>query len=166
MIQIDESGWGSLLGGVSIGLYNTETKKFFAKTIPVRYFQKLSFKKQKYLDEARKIVMTGIFAMGIPMKVVICRGFALKKARFALKAVPYEEFDITEGEIGPPLQRLLEGHFAKHLKRLGVPDKSGGAHRLSFNDQLDWIKEDPKRAKYVKTGWKRWQEKYSKDILK
>ena len=166
MIQIDESGWGSLLGGVSIGLYDTRTKKFLAKTIPIKYFQGKLFGKQKYLEQARKIVMNGLFAFSVPTNIMICRGHILRGARNALRALPYEEFHITEGEIGQPLQGLLEAHFAKHLKKAGVPDKSGGAHCLSFDDQLNWVKENPSRVKYVKTGWERWQEKYSKIVLK
>ena len=31
VIMIDESGWGSLIGGVAVGIYNTYEEKAFAK---------------------------------------------------------------------------------------------------------------------------------------
>lgn len=163
MIQIDDSGWGSLLGGVMIGMYNTETKKFIAKLIPIKYFQGELFKKQKYKDEAIKIFLTSYVKLGDVDDIQICRGYVLD-GLYKFLTGPGWTLKISRKEIVDPLQSLLEAKFAKHLIKCGVPKGSGGAHCLSFDDQLNWIKEDPKRIKYVKTGWNSWREKYGKKI--
>jgi len=162
MILIDDSGWGSLLGGVMIGMYNTETKKFRYKLIPVSYFQGDTFKKKKYLDKATKIFLEAWPSLGDSEYFTICRGIVLDGIYEILINNPSETRDIYRGEIGEPLQSLLEEKFSCHLSRLGVPRNSTGAHCLSFDDQLKWIREDPKRIKYVKTGWPRWKTIYSK----
>lgn len=163
MIQVDDSGWGSLLGGVMIGMYNTDNKKFKAKLIPVSYFQGEAFKKKKYLDQAIKIVLMYWPELGDTEYFEICRGYALDGV-YEFLATNLGDRKISRVEIKDPLQSMLEERFAKSLERVGVPQRTDGAHCLSFDNQLSWVKENPKRVKYVKTGWKSWKEKYEQEI--
>lgn len=163
MILCDDSGWGSLLGGVMIGMYNTETKKFIANLIPIKYFQGELFKKQKYKDEAIRIFLHNFVKIGSSNEIQICRGYCLDGIYNFLNTDQWK-LKVTRAEIKDPLQTLLEGKFSKHLQKLGVPEGSGGAHCLSFEDQVKWIKTDKKRIKYVKTGWNSWKDKYAKEI--
>jgi hypothetical protein len=166
MIQIDDSGWGSLLGGVIIGMYNTETRKFKAKIIPVSYFQGSTFKKAKYRDYATKIVLETWPSLGNTNHFQICRGTCLDGIYEMLDHYIKPDYRrIERVEIGDPLQSLLEEKFASSLQRIGVPKRTDGAHCLSFNNQLNWIKENPSRVKYVKTGWDSWNKKYKKECL-
>ena len=171
MIQIDDSGWGSLLGGVIIGGYNTETKKYFHSLIPIHFFQKGEFERQLYQGYALWTTLENISKIGRADRIEICRGYVLNEVfRFynesVLKIFRETKYEIARCEIGDPLQSYLEDKFSQHLIKCGVPKKSEGAHCLSFDDQLKWVKENPKRVKYVKTGWKSWKTKYSKEIKK
>ena len=39
MLQIDDAGWGCLVGGVTVGCYRVETAEFVAGTVAPAYFQ-------------------------------------------------------------------------------------------------------------------------------
>lgn len=162
MIFVDDSGWGSILGGVAIGLYNEETQKFVSKIIPVRYFQGTLFKTGKYKEQALKIFLSYWIDMEESDGIVVCRGVCLNSIYNFLESKGQR---VYREEIKDPLQGMLEAAFAKHLKRCGVPQRTDGAHCLSFDDQLKWIYEDPRRVKYVKTGWKSWKQKYSQNLV-
>ena len=169
MILIDDSGWGSLLGSVMIGVYDTQTRAFFAGTIPMKYFQGKIYTKAKYRDQAwkiaLKIIQTKLHLRGQDVRV--CRGTCLDTIFDSLRArvESYQIKSIDRIEIKEPLQGLLEGKFASSLVKIGVPQKSSGAHCISFEEQLKWIAEDPKnRVKHTKTGWNSWQTKYSKNL--
>lgn len=165
MILIDDSGWGSLLGGVMIGMYNTDTQKCKAKLIPVSYFQGTMFKKAKYRDQATNIFLENWAQLGDTDYIGVCRGTILDGV-YNILADNFGDRTIERIEIGDPLQSWLERKFAMSLSRVGVPMRTDGAHCLSFNDQLKWIKENPnKRVRYVKTGWKSWKIRYEKECL-
>ena len=160
MIYIDESGWGSLIGGVAIGLYNSGTGEFYSEIIPVKFFKGKKFKSKGYLNEAYRIVIEGLGIILSDDKITICRGYILSKVREYFDR--YRGYKWKTGEIGQPLQGYLENVFSDSLKKIGIKAKSEGAHCLSFDDQLKWVKARKTRVKYVKTGWESWKKKYSK----
>lgn len=168
-IQLDDSGWGSLLGGVLIGGYNTGTNKFFHALIEPIYFQEPYFKRQDYKERAVWLMLENISKLGPAKRIEICRGYALdgiykfysEMVHKVLKDTPHE---IVRVEIKDPLQTYLEEKFAQHLHKFGVPKGTGGAHCLSFDDQLKWIKANPKKLKYIKTGWTSWNKKYASEL--
>lgn len=172
MIQIDDSGWGSLLGGVMVGVYDTDTEQLYSKLIPISFFQRRKFENQDYLDSALKIAQAGIQLLtGYPadtgIHIQICRGYLLSTIRDYAERNCSHFVSIEYIDIKDPFQSLLEEKFSKYLGKIGVPEGSGkGAHRINFDAMLEWVKEDPKRVKYVKTGWKSWNEKYAKKVLK
>jgi len=164
MIYVDDSGWGSLLGGVMIGVYDSGSKKFQSRLIPIRYFQGKSFKNGKYRNKALDLFMEMLNASGSDTEYFyICRGTVLDYI-YEMLIANYDYKKIGRIEIGDPLQKMLESKFASYLNKLGVPRKSDGAHCLSFDDQLKWVYSDAKRIKHVKTGWNSWQTKYSKNL--
>jgi hypothetical protein len=162
MILIDDSGWGSLLGGVMIGIYNEQTKELISQLIPIRYFQGELFKTGKYKEQALKIFLKSLIKLkNNPGFYVICRGTCLDEVyNFIAREKLGRGF--CRLEIKDPMQALLEDKYACYLESLGVPRKSKGAHCLSFDNQIKWVQEDPKRIKFVKTGWPSWKEKYGK----
>lgn len=157
MIYVDDSGWGSLIGGVAIGIYDSDMKKMLARIIPVKYFQGSLFIKGIYRKRAIVEFLRMYSEVSDSEHFYVCRGTILDGIYRMLIS---NNYDTERIEIGDPLQGFLEERFAKHLKRFGVPQKSKGAHCLSFNEQLEWVREDPSREKHVKTGWKSWQTKY------
>jgi hypothetical protein len=160
-IQIDDSGWGCLLGGVMIGMYNTANKRFKAKLIPISYFKGNKFKNGSYRSKAVALFLSEWPKLGNTESFQICRGTILDGIADFLTSHGWLR-KVERLEIQDPLQNMLEHEFAKHLMKCGVPEGSGGAHCLSFDDQVKWVLEDAKRVKYVKTGWNSWQNKYSK----
>lgn len=164
MLQIDDSGWGSLIGGTLIGMYNTNNAKFISRLIPIKYFQGSLFSSGKYRNKACSIVQDNIHKLGEVDHIIVCRGTCLDTIYEYLLST--NEYNVVERkEIKDPLQSLLEDQFAKHLKKCGVPQRTDGAHCLSFDDQLKWVYEDLKRVKYIKTGWHSWKTKYSRPLL-
>jgi len=159
IIQIDDSLWGSLVGGVMIGMYHTGTKQFYSEIIPVTYFRKGQFDKKTYLAKASTIVLKGFSILESANHIQVCRGYSLKGVRETLRKMKNKTVECIE--ITGSLQSLLEQASAKYLHRIGLPLSSGGAHCISFEKQLEWVKEKPKRVKFVKTGWKSWKNKYS-----
>ena len=168
MIQIDDSGWGSLLGGVIIGVCDTDTNRLYSRLIPISFFQGGKFENQEYIAYALKIAKAGLqlltsYPDDSGIHIQICRGYLLSEIRSWAERNRLHYTKIEHVDIKDPLQSLLEARFSKHLERIGVPAGKGkGAHRISFDEMLKWVKEDPKRIKYVKTGWKSWKQKYSK----
>ena len=99
-----------------------------------------------------------------PVHIQCCRGFALSSIREWLleQEERYWCGKVEFVKIEDPLQGLLEKRLSKYLGRYGIPNNSGkGGHRISFDDMIEWVKEDPTRVKHVKTGWKSWIEKYA-----
>ncbi|NMA32945.1 MAG: hypothetical protein GX940_00115, partial [Clostridiaceae bacterium] len=56
MIQIDDSGSGSFVGGTCIGIYRPETNEYYFDIIPVELYDTDNFAKKNYLDEVVNIV--------------------------------------------------------------------------------------------------------------
>jgi hypothetical protein len=171
MIQIDDSGWGSLLGGVMVGVYDTDSDQLYSRLIPVSFFQRRKFENQDYTKRALQIAQAGIqlftnYPDDSGIHIQVCRGYVLSEVRDWIERNCSHYTKIEYVDIKDPLQSALEAKFSKSLEKIGVPaGKSGGAHRISFNDMLSWIKEDPTRIKHVKTGWKSWNQKYAKEFL-
>ena len=161
MIYVDDSGWGSLLGGVMIGIYDGYSFKFHKGLIPIKYFQGSTFRTGAYRHIALNIFRNALTKIKDKTWVTVCRGTCLDEIWNFVKTSTAGVQIIDRQEIKDPLQSMLENSFAKSLQRYGVPQKTDGAHCLSFDDQLKWIREDPKRVKYVKTGWRSWKNKYS-----
>jgi len=166
MILVDDSGWGSLLGSVAIGVYDTDIEWFHSRIIPIKYFQGKLFSTGKYRDQAWSVFRKCIISLDLLQNkdIVVCRGTCLDTIYNNLCEMGklLHLNGLTRKEIGNPLQSLLEARFAKSLMKFGVPEGSGGAHCLSFDDQLKWVKQDKSREKYVKTGWSSWVTKYGK----
>ncbi len=54
-VQIDDAGWGSLIGGVVVGVYRTSTGEFAHEVIAPRFFQGTAFADKEYLAEAARL---------------------------------------------------------------------------------------------------------------
>jgi hypothetical protein len=83
MIQIDDAGSGSFIGGTCIGVYRPETNDYYSDIIPVELYNKENFKKKLYLDEVVCIVSKAFNTLGVSNKecIEICRGYMFDKLK-------------------------------------------------------------------------------------
>ncbi|WDC83815.1 hypothetical protein PL321_15165 [Caloramator sp. mosi_1] len=56
MIQIDDAGSGSLVGGTAIGIVRVETNEYMWDVIPIKYFTTPYFENKRYEDYALSII--------------------------------------------------------------------------------------------------------------
>lgn len=163
-IEVDDSGWGDLVGGVIIGGYNVLTHEFRWAEVPVEYFQDEVFSKKDYLIETRKAVNKVLGDLRADKRfhlIAMCTGYVLNQAaKFLLQ----KDWKVTRRKIEGPCQELVEKRFRKELIKIGVPsniirDVPSGSNR--FIQLFNWVKEDPDtRERFVKTGWSSWQAKW------
>jgi hypothetical protein len=157
-VQIDDAGAGDLLLGVIIGAYRPETKEFDYATIDVSMFQPPNFSKKTYIEKASELVFQLLERMklGCEESVEICPSYifedAVRKLRKNIGDKRVKVLAIT-GEA----QELVENAYVKELRKLGYqPIPEHEKHRAkSFFHMLRWVKRNPKRFKYAKTGWPR-----------
>jgi hypothetical protein len=164
MIQIDDAGWGSLVGGVIIGACRAEspqTQHAF-REVPVSYFQGEVFKVKTYLDIAAEAALALMQELQVdedePVKV--CTGYVLQNVRLRLAA---EGYQVAPAKIGEPLQTLIETELLNRVLALGVEtdlETLTTKQGLYFWQCVNWLKGGdvnaqalPDRAQHCKTGW-------------
>ena len=154
---VDDAGSGDLLFGVVIGAYREETDQFTYDVIDVSYYQEL-FCDKEYLKEASRIVQKLIKKLEIKPreKIQVCQGCIFDKAVADLKE-KYGESLITKIRVIGEPQRLVEESYLDEIRNLGYePLEDRETKRAkSFFHMIRWIKTDPKRLKFAKTGWPR-----------
>ena len=87
VIEVDDSGWGDLLGGVIIVMSRKETNQVYVEEIPLELFQGQEFKYKAYLRYALVIVIKGISHLEIQKEepIHICTGYIFTKVREGLE---------------------------------------------------------------------------------
>jgi len=158
VVEVDDSGWGDLLGGVVIVLRRAETDEMYSGLIPLEYFRYPNFKYQEYLGAATQVVLEGLETLKAPRdeQIRMCTGYIFTGAKEALRDLGY---DVREAKITGATQTLAEGEYVKSLVEMGVGTPRKVASMRSFNGFLSWVKEDlAARERYVKTGWSSWNK--------
>jgi hypothetical protein len=156
VIEVDDSGWGDLLGGVVIVMRRKETNQVYVEDIPLELFQDPEFKYKSYLRYALIIVIKGISHLEVQKEepIHICSGYIFTKVREGLEELG---FKVIKVKIEGPTQETAENEFLKHLEKLGVGKAPEIRTIRSFTGFMNWLKEDlENREKYVKTGWNSW----------
>jgi len=162
-IQIDDAGWGCLIGPVLIGAYRIETQEFAYGEIPVRFFQPPLFGQKAYLNKAAEVARQLLRRLkaGPKEEIQICRGYVLDGVRewLAETGLPWRTVKV-EG----PLQVLVETALQQELAALGLrvsyevlTQKQGLLFWLCLRwlkgGDIDATKAVPGREKHAKTGW-------------
>lgn len=165
MIQIDDAGSGSLVGGTMIGILRAETLEYYHEIIPVKYFKSPYFNQKLYENYTVKIIERAISQLKIDKneEIQICRGYLFNKARKELSENGYK---ILSTKISDPLQNIIEDSFKDYVIGLGIPKDylNYTKYPFHFHKMLRWVLANPKeRIKYCKTGWNSWQ-KYINNI--
>ena len=157
-MEVDDSGWGDLLGGVVIVLRRAETNERYSGLIPLEYFRYPNFKYQEYLRAATQVVLEGLEALKAQRDepIRLCTGYIFTGAKEALRELGY---DVREVKITGATQEFAEGEYIKSLVEMGVGTPRKVASMRSFTGFLGWVREDPAaRERYVKTGWSSWSK--------
>jgi hypothetical protein len=173
-IEIDDAGTGDLVGDAFIGLLRKKTGQIVFKTLPVSLFKGENWMNKKPFKEVVELVKEGLKELDFQKDsdiIELCRGNIFDEVRvfFIEEGINYEDA-IVEGK----LQDAVEGKLINHLRNdLGVRSRNltikSGAKRyfVLFN----WVCYNfPKREKYVKSGFTKWNtvwrdkaiEKYEK----
>ncbi|MFH2109785.1 MAG: hypothetical protein ABIJ47_00840 [Candidatus Bathyarchaeota archaeon] len=163
VIEVDDSGWGDLVGGVVIVMRRVETGENHVGLIPVEYFRDAQFKYQEYVRAATQVILEGldILEASTSEELHVCTGFIFSSARETLEELGYK---VREVKITGATQELAEAEFIKSLADMGIGKQKKIASMRSFNGFLEWVKEDPEgRERYVKTGWSSWR-KYREEM--
>jgi hypothetical protein len=156
VIEIDDSGWGDLIGGVVIILNRIETEEYYTDEIPVELFKQDEFEYKTYLRYATHIILEGLDSLKVPKseEIHICTGYIFEHAKDTLSELDYK---IIEKKIIGKTQTIAEKAFIESLVKQEIGTFQEIAEMRSFNGFLAWVKHDLKsRERYVKTGWKNW----------
>lgn len=158
MIQIDDAGSGSLVGGTCIGAIRKETREFYYEIIPVNLFDESNFKSKLYIYYTTDIVKNALKKLKVGKKenIYICRGYMFEDAR---KYLEQNRYNYYSSKIEEPLQSLIEKTFEDYAISLGLPREfiSYTKYPFHLHRLLKWVYADyDNRIKLCKTGWKSW----------
>ena len=156
VVEVDDSGWGDLVGGAVIVLRRLGKNEKYVGEVPVEAFQGQAFKAKAYLPHVLRIVREGAEALGITTDepLHVCTGYILSEVR---KALANEGYRVVPSRIVGVTQEFAEEEYIKHLSRLGVGASEEAKRIRGFDNSLAWVLRDvDKRERLVKTGWKAW----------
>lgn len=160
MLQIDDAGSGSFVGGTCIGIYRPETNEYFFDIIPVEFYNKENFRKKIYLDEVVNIASRAIksFEPARGEVIEICRGYMFERLKYWLDDNGYRWYST---QITGRIQEIVEKSFELYTERLGLPWQyiKYTRYPFHFHKLLRWVYADfDNRIKLCKVGWKSWQK--------
>jgi hypothetical protein len=157
-VLIDDAGSGDLLFGVVIGAYHSESQEFKYDVIDVQYFQPPKFGKKEYLKQASKLVfiLLGKLHLEPDEPIRICRSYLFDEAVEMLIQL-YGADRIRRVKVTGEPQRLTELAYLDEVRNLGYEPLANREEKRakSFFDMLRWLKKNPEKVKYAKTGWPR-----------
>jgi len=159
-IIIDDAGSGDLLFGVVIGAFRDSTREFRYGVIDVKYFQARFFSRKVFLKQCSKIVSTLLAEMKPKSEeeIHICKGYIFDEAIEKLKR-KYGKDRIRRIKVTGEAQDLTEIAYLDELRNLGYEplEERENKRAKSFFHMMRWLKKNPDKMKYAKTGWPRLQ---------
>jgi hypothetical protein len=159
-IIVDDAGIGDLLFGVVIGAFRCETQEFRYDVLEVKYFRYPQFRSKDYLKQASKIVfqLLGRLQIKEDEQIQICKGYVFDEAADRLRET-YGGSRVDRIKVTGEPQRLTETAYLDEIRNLGYePVKDRDEKKAkSFFHMMDWLKRNPEKLIYAKTGWPRLQ---------
>lgn len=160
MIQIDDAGSGSFVGGTCIGFYRPETNEYYFDIIPVELYDSVNFKKKLYLDYVVDIASRAFNALKVTQyeTIEICRGYMFEKLKPWLTNLGFCWY-VTQ--ITGKIQEVVEKNFEIYTIKLGLPAEyiKYTRYPFHFHKLLRWVLCDfDNRLQLCKVGWKSWQK--------
>ena len=157
-ITIDDAGTGDLLFGVVIGAFRNETHEFKYDVLDVKYFQSGRFRRKEYLKQSSRIVFQLVEKLKIKNgePIHICQGYIFDESAKDLIR-KYGEDRIRRVKVTKEPQRLAEIAYLDEIRNLGYePLNERELKRAkSFFHMMQWLKRNPGKIEYAKTGWPR-----------
>ena len=157
-IIIDDAGVGDLLFGVVIGAFRGRTQEFRYEILDVKYFRSQRFNRKEYLKQASKVVfkLLGKLKLEPDEPIHICKGYIFDEAVKDLTR-KYGNNRIFRVKVMGEPQRLTEIAYLDEIRNLGYsPLKERAEKRAkSFFHMMNWLKKNPDKLRYAKTGWPR-----------
>ena len=167
-IIVDDAGSGDLLFGVVIGAFRVETREFHYGVVDVRFFQSGRFFRKEYLGQSSRILseLLGRLRLGSEEEIHVCRGYIFDDAVDDLRRT-YGDDRVRRVQVSGEAQRLTELAYLDELRNLGYePVKEREDKRAkSFFHMMRWLKENPDRLRYAKTGWPRLSKYRQLDLI-
>ena len=160
MIQIDDAGSGSLIGGTCIGAIRKETQEFYYDIIPIDLYKGSAFTEKKYLDHVVIIVDNLLNKLNVDKneEIQVCRGYMFDNLR---KWLSKEKYNYISCKIDEPLQTIIEKTFENYCLTLGLYRDyiRFNKYPFHFHTILKWVYADYENRKALcKTGWKSWKK--------
>ncbi|KNF07439.1 hypothetical protein CLPU_17c00640 [Gottschalkia purinilytica] len=160
MIQIDDAGSGSLIGGTCIGAIRVETEEYYYEIIPLEFYSIENFNKKLYLDYVVDIIKKLLYKLKADKNepIYICRGYMFDKAR---KWLLDKNYNFESVKIVEPLQSKIEKSFEEYSISLGLFETfiRYTKYPFHFHRILKWVYADyENRSNLCKAGWKSWQK--------
>jgi len=157
-VTVDDAGSGDLLFGVVVGAFRDETREFRYGIIDVKFFQGGRFYRKEYLRQCSRVVseLLGRLRLGSGEEIRVCQGYIFDVAIRDLRRV-YGDGRVRRVRVGGEAQRLTELAYVDELRNLGYEPVEGreGRRAKSFFDMMRWLRMNPDRLRYAKTGWPR-----------
>lgn len=160
VIQVDDSGSGSLVGGTCIGAIRVETLEYKYSIIPLCLYSKRHFKKKYYQNYVVEILKKLINQLEVTKDepIHICQGYVFDYCRPWLKE---NNYNYISTKIKEPLQSRVENTFEEYILSLGIPREyiTYTKYPLHFHRLLKWVYADYKsRNLLCKQGWESWNK--------
>jgi hypothetical protein len=157
-IIIDDAGVGDLLFGAVIGAFRNSTQEFTYEIIDVKYFRPPRFNRKEYLKQASKVVFKLLDKLKLKPDepIYICRGYIFDEAVKNLIR-KYGTDRIFRVKVTGEPQFLTETAYLDEIRNLGYNPLEGRDKKRakSFFHMMNWLKKNPDKLRYAKTGWPR-----------
>jgi hypothetical protein len=145
---------------VVIAAFRCETQEFRYDVVDVKYFRYPRFRSKEYLTQASTIVFQLLDKLGLKKdeRIQICRGYIFDEAVDRLRET-YGDNKIERIVVTGEPQRLTEIAYLDEIRNLGYePVKERDEKKAkSFFHMMNWLKRNPDKLIYAKTGWPRLQ---------
>jgi hypothetical protein len=143
-----------------IGAFRRETQEFKYDIMDVKYFRYPRFHSKEYLKQASNIVfqLLGKLQIKKDEQIQICKGYIFDEAVDRLREM-YGSSQIQRITVTGEPQRLIEIAYIDEIRNLGYePIKERDEKKAkNFFHMMNWLKKNPEKLIYAKTGWPRLQ---------
>ena len=143
-----------------IGAFRCETQEFRYDILDVKYFRYPRFRSREYLKQASKIVSQLLGKLGLKKdeQIQICKGYIFDEAVNDLKEM-YGDNQVDRITVTGEPQRLTEIAYLDEIRNLGYEpiEERDEKKAKSFFHMMNWLRKNPEKLIYAKTGWPRLQ---------
>jgi hypothetical protein len=145
---------------VVIGAFRCETQEFTYDVLDVKYFRHPRFRSKEYLEQASKVVFQLLHRLEIKEgeQIQICKGYIFDEAVERLRQA-FSENQIDRIAVTGEPQRLTEIAYLDEIRNLGYEpiEERDEKKAKNFFHMMNWLKKNPEKLVYAKTGWPRLQ---------